>query len=101
MKAVQDSKEGGVSSARVVAFPLWRRADEVARAARALAALGDLDARDTYRHRLAARFFAELDTFGLSEVDQDEEVGAFFYEVELALEDLFGEALRDVTTGMA
>ncbi|PSM16752.1 MULTISPECIES: DUF6074 family protein [Nitratireductor] len=100
MKADHDSQGDGAHSARVVAFPLWRRADAVARAARALAALGDLDARDDYRHRLAARFFAELDALGLSEADQDEEVGAFFYEVEFALEDLFGEALKDVTTGM-
>ncbi|MEO9611923.1 MAG: DUF6074 family protein [Nitratireductor sp.] len=101
MKADQYVDGDAASSARVVAFPLWRRAGEVARAARALAALGDLDARDEYRHQLAARFFAEFERLGLAEAEQDEEVGAFFYEVEMALEDLFGEALRDVTTGMA
>ncbi|MVA98412.1 hypothetical protein GN330_14275 [Nitratireductor sp. CAU 1489] len=100
MKADQYADGDATSSARVFAFPLWRRADEVGRAARALAALGDLDARDAYRHRLAARFFAEFDRLGLPEAEQDEEVGAFFYEVEFALEDLFGDALRDVTTGI-
>lgn len=100
MKAFWYGDGEAANAARVVAFPLWRRAGEVDAAARVLAGISNVDARDEFRHGLAARFFSELEKLGLCESEQDEEVGAFFYEVELALQDLFEDALAEVTTGI-
>lgn len=90
-----------VGARRVVSFPLHRRTGEVRRVARALAAIADVDDCDAYRHDLAEEMFASLASLGLSEDEQDEEVGAFFHAVECALEHVFAEALEQASIGLS
>jgi len=76
---------------RVVVFPLWRRAETVRRVAMNLAVLSGSEEADDYRYEVADRFFAELSALGVEEFEQDELVGAFFHQVDLALEVLFDD----------
>ncbi|RST87151.1 hypothetical protein EJC49_06815 [Aquibium carbonis] len=75
----------------VVVFPLWRRTALVRRVAMNLAVLADSEEADDYRYQVAEQLFTELCGVGVLEVDQDELVGAFFHQVELALEVLFDD----------
>ena len=79
------------SKSRVVVFPLWRRADAVRRVAMNLAVLAGTEEADDYRYQVADQFFAELSGMGVAEVEQDELVGAFFHQVDLALEVLYDD----------
>jgi hypothetical protein len=76
---------------RVVVFPLWRRVDEVRRVAMNLAVVAGTEDADDYRFEVANRLFAELAALGVAELDQDELVGAFFHQVDLALEVLYDD----------
>ncbi|MDN2580844.1 DUF6074 family protein [Aquibium sp. ELW1220] len=79
------------SRSRVVVFPLWRRADAVRRVAMNLAVIAGTEEADDYRYEVADRFFAELTAMGVAEFEQDELVGAFFHQVDLALEVLYDD----------
>jgi hypothetical protein len=76
---------------RVVVFPLWRRVDEVRRVAMNLAVVAGTEEADDYRFEVADRLFSELAAIGVPELDQDELVGAFFHQVDLALEVLYDD----------
>lgn len=80
----------------VVVFPLWRRADEVRRVAMNLAVIAGTEEADDYRFEIADRFFRELAMLDVPEFDQDELVGAFFHQVDLALEVLYDDASESV-----
>lgn len=75
------------SVCEVIAFPVWRRAGELRAAAIQLAEIEDIERADHIRYALGERLFAELDMLGLSEGEQDEQVGAFFFELDMLLED--------------
>jgi hypothetical protein len=87
------ASEAGIeqSNHSVVVFPLWRRTALVRRVAMNLAVLAETEEADDYRYEVAEQLFTELSGMGVLEIEQDELVGAFFHQVELALEVLFDD----------
>ena len=71
-------------SCQIIPFPLTRRLATVREVAARLRAKNDRHA-EAYRNRVADSLFEHLARIGLSEDEQDEQVGAFFSAVELEL----------------
>lgn len=99
MAACQNESAGVLAPCTVMAFPLSRRWREVRSAALTLAAVTSEDDADLVRHELAERLFDQLARLGLSEDEQDEEVGAFFHRVDMELEEMFDAALDVAPNG--
>ena len=93
MSIESQASEAGIeqSNHSVVVFPLWRRTALVRRVAMNLAVLAETEEADDYRYEVAEQLFTELSGMGVLEIEQDELVGAFFHQVELALEVLFDD----------
>jgi hypothetical protein len=67
---------------RVIAFPPEREASRVRALARRLMRKRSQKAADAECARVADEMFARLAALGLSEYEQDEAVGAFFFAVD-------------------
>ena len=70
---------------KIIAFPLTRRAARVREVAtRIMEKTSDRQA-NAYRNQVAETFFRHLDKIGVAEIEQDEQVGAFFTAVEMEI----------------
>lgn len=91
MAPSQDQDQAEQTGAQLLVFPLARRAGLVRATAHALMAMSSQRAVDRYRGKVADRLFAELAGLGISEYEQDEAVGAFFFEIDLLVDHLLDQ----------
>lgn len=70
---------------QIIAFPLTRRAARVREVATRIMEKASDRQASAYRNQVAETFFRHLDRIGISEDEQDEQVGAFFTAVELEI----------------
>src|SRR5690606_26350298 len=95
-----EQRDTAAQTATVVTFPLSRQVGRIRATAAVLMAIEEIDVADNCRHAIASDLFHELEALGHDEATQDEEVGAFFNEVELEMlrieweTDLDGELLN-------
>ncbi|MEP7452420.1 DUF6074 family protein [Phyllobacterium sp. SB3] len=82
------SKVESSVSCQIVPFPLTRRLATVRDVAAKLKEKNDRHA-EAYRNRIADELFEHLARIGLSEDEQDEQVGAFFSAVELEMFEMY------------
>lgn len=84
---MQNPETGQIEARKgeVVSFPLSRQVGRIRAAAAVLIAIDEIDVADNCRHAIAVDLFRELEAMGYDEMRQDEEVGAFFSEVELEM----------------
>jgi hypothetical protein len=73
-----------VTSCQIIPFPLTKRSATVREVAAGLKGKSNRHA-EAYRNRIADELFEHLARTGLSEDEQDEQVGAFFSAVELEM----------------
>ncbi|MGN7772172.1 DUF6074 family protein [Phyllobacterium sp. 22552] len=73
---------------KIILFPLTHRVGKVRDVAEKLVEKSSARAADYYRSQVSDALFKHLEKLGLSEDEQDEQVGAFFAAVDVEAERL-------------